>query len=42
MLLAQIEHPTAEPIAVRMVPDLIVRASTGRYTPHPTPGGNPQ
>jgi DNA-binding LacI/PurR family transcriptional regulator len=32
MLLSQIEHPTAEPIPVRMVPDLIVRASTGRYT----------
>jgi DNA-binding LacI/PurR family transcriptional regulator len=35
MLLSQIEHPgAAEPIPVRMVPDLIVRSSTG-----PAPGG---
>ena len=40
MLLAQIEHPTTEPIPVRLVPDLIVRASTGRWTPRPTPGGS--
>jgi DNA-binding LacI/PurR family transcriptional regulator len=34
MLLAQIEHPgAAEPIPVRMVPDLIVRSSTGPYRP---------
>jgi DNA-binding LacI/PurR family transcriptional regulator len=40
MLLAQIEHPTAaEPIPVRMVPDLIVRSSTGPYTPRPTSEG---
>jgi DNA-binding LacI/PurR family transcriptional regulator len=32
MLLSQVEHPTTEPVPVRMVPDLIVRASTGRYT----------
>jgi DNA-binding LacI/PurR family transcriptional regulator len=40
MLLGQIEHPgAAEPIPVRMVPDLIVRSSTGRYTRRPTSGG---
>jgi DNA-binding LacI/PurR family transcriptional regulator len=40
MLLGQIEHPgSAEPIPVRMVPDLIVRSSTGRYTRRPTSGG---
>jgi hypothetical protein len=40
MLLAQIEHPTAaEPIPVRMVPDLIVRSSTGPYAPRPTSEG---
>ncbi len=38
MLLSQIEHPgAAEPIPVRMVPDLIVRSSTGPY--RPTAGG---
>ena len=42
MLLSQVEHPIAEPIPVRMVPDLIVRSSTGRYTPRPAPGGTPQ
>jgi DNA-binding LacI/PurR family transcriptional regulator len=42
MLLAQIEHPTTEPIPVRMVPDLIVRSSTGRYTRRPIPGGTAQ
>jgi DNA-binding LacI/PurR family transcriptional regulator len=40
MLLAQIEHPgAAEPIPVRMVPDLIVRSSTGPYRPRLSPGG---
>jgi DNA-binding LacI/PurR family transcriptional regulator len=43
MLLTQIEHPgAAEPIPVRMVPDLIVRSSTGRYVPRPTSGESAQ
>lgn len=42
MLLAQIEQPAAEPVPVRIVPELIVRSSTGRYTSRPTPGGHTQ
>jgi DNA-binding LacI/PurR family transcriptional regulator len=37
MLLSQVERPATEPIPVRVVPDLIVRASTGRYTPRRDP-----
>jgi DNA-binding LacI/PurR family transcriptional regulator len=33
MLLAQIEGAGADPVPVRMLPDLVVRSSTGRYTP---------
>jgi DNA-binding LacI/PurR family transcriptional regulator len=36
MLLDRIARPAAEAVPVRMVPDLIVRSSTGRYPPRPT------
>ncbi|TQM16029.1 LacI family DNA-binding transcriptional regulator [Pseudonocardia kunmingensis] len=42
MLLAQIEGAGTEPVPVRMLPDLVVRSSTGRYTPPPPAGGMPQ
>jgi DNA-binding LacI/PurR family transcriptional regulator len=38
MLLAQIEQPGSAPIPVRIAPELIVRASTSRWTPRPSPG----